>query len=223
MTCGGDILFETNALAVAIGGGVLFEDVSLALHCGEVAGLLGPSGCGKSTLLRCLAGLIDPAAGTISLQGKPLADWAMPDYRRQVLLLGQSPALIDDTVEANLRLPYAYEANSDLVYNPAATAALLERLGVDPSRLSQLARSLSLGQQQRVCLVRALLLEPTVILMDEPTSALDAASVDAVETLLAELVAERNIAAIVVSHDSHQLQRIAHHQFDLGPCARRKA
>jgi ABC-type iron transport system FetAB ATPase subunit len=58
-----------------------------------------------------------------------------------------------------------------------------------------------------------------VILMDEPTSALDVASVEAVETLLAELVAERNIAAVVVSHDPHQLQRITTRQFDLGPCA----
>jgi putative ABC transport system ATP-binding protein len=171
MACSGDILFEASSLSVAMGGQTLFTGVDLALRGGEVVGCLGPSGCGKSTLLRCLAGLINPASGEIVLQGKPIAEWDMPSYRREVLMLGQSPTLIDDTVEANLRLPFGYDANHDLDYDPASTAALLERLGVDPERMDQLARSLSLGQQQRVCLVRALLLEPTVILMDEPTSA----------------------------------------------------
>ncbi|MBT3278487.1 MAG: ATP-binding cassette domain-containing protein [Phycisphaerales bacterium] len=217
MTCTDDILFEARDLTVALAGKTLCADVTLTLRRGDVLGLVGPSGCGKSTLLRVLAGLIEPANGTLGLEGTPIAEWAMPDYRRRVLLLGQTPALMDDTVEANLRLPFSFEANAERDYDPATAEALLERLGVESARLSQPARSLSLGQQQRVCLVRGLLLEPSVILMDEPTSALDAASVAAVEALLAQIVAERNIAAVIVSHDANQIARITSNHIELPP------
>ena len=179
---------------------------SCELRTGERVGVMGPSGSGKTTLLRAIAGLVDASAGTVVLHGKPPAAWGWPKYRRRVLLAAQRPALLHGTVHDNLARPFSYAAAGSR-FDPARAAALLERLGVGRDCLDHEAHALSVGQQQRVCLARALLLEPEVLLLDEPTSALDEGAEAAVEAILREEMAARNACALIVSHDPAQVAR----------------
>jgi ABC-type iron transport system FetAB ATPase subunit len=198
-------LLNIENLAVTVAGIALLDGVSLTLHAGDRIGLVGPSGCGKTSLLRAIAGL-DAAQGMLRLRGKPPEGLGWPTYRREVLLVNQRPVLLDASVRDNLARPFHYRVTGK-PFPEGRASSLLEQLGVEPERLHQSARSLSEGQQQRVCLVRALLLEPPVLLLDEPTSALDAANVDAVERAVEAYVADGERAVLLVSHDAAQTER----------------
>jgi putative ABC transport system ATP-binding protein len=208
-------LLAVHDLDVAAGGEQLISGLSFTLQRGERLGLSGPSGCGKTTLLRCLVHLIDPAGGTVELHGQRPDQLTTPVLRRRMVLLAQKPVVLDETVEANLRLPFEFHGAGAF---PAERAGQLQsRLGLGGVDDGVLARALSVGQQQRLCLIRALLIEPAVILLDEPTSALDEANVDAVEALLAEQCEREGVAAIMVTHNRPQLDRWCSRQIDLSP------
>ena len=196
-------LFAARNLGVAAGGQPLLCGVNLELKPGELVALTGPSGCGKTTLLRALCALDDPTSGEVKLENQTPAQWGYPEFRRRVLLVDQRPILFDATLEANLRRPFGYRSTRQTFpFQRALT--LLERVGLDAARLNQNARSLSVGQQQRASLVRALLLEPRVFLMDEPTSALDGEAVAEVESLIREELRNRGAAGLVVTHSRAQ-------------------
>ncbi len=203
-------------MEVIIGGVRLLCDVAFSVARGELLGLMAPSGRGKTTLLRTAAGLIDGGTGRILLHGRPPEHYGWPAFRRRVVLVGQKPALLDASVEANLRRPWRY-ASAAGTFPEAEAGALLERLGLDGAALSQQAHTLSVGQQQRVCLVRALLLEPDALLLDEPTSALDEDAAAAVEHTLREQAETRGMAAVVVSHDRAQMARLCARSVELAP------
>lgn len=169
-------------------------------------GVMGPSGCGKSTLLRAVSGLVDSSSGAILLHGKPPETWDWPRFRRKVLLATQRPTLFPGAVAQNLARPFSY-ASAEGAFNAARAKMLLERLGIEKDCFERDALSLSVGQQQRVCLVRALLLEPEVLLLDEPTSALDEESEAAVEQAIREETETRGMGALIVSHDPAQVAR----------------
>lgn len=203
-------------LSVASNGVALLENLSLDVRSGEMLAVVGPSGCGKTTLLRTLNQLIDAPAGELTLNGQSPETVGYPRWRRRVTLLEQRPVLLDATVEANLRRPFEYHtAGASFPAEQAAT--LMDELGVGRRRLGQDARSLSVGQQQRVCLIRVLLVEPDVLLMDEPTSALDPESVQAVEKRVLHEVREHQLAALVVTHDRGQVERLGDRHLDLRP------
>lgn len=210
------MMLQVAQLDVGTAGVPLLRGVSLGLHEGELVAISGPSGCGKTTLLRTVAGLIDPLGGTILLDGRSPEQIGYPRFRRQVVLVQQKPALLDTTVRANLERPFEYQSGNQEF--PAQQAAqLLQEVGIEPDRLDQRAWSLSVGQQQRVCLVRALLLEPRILLLDEPTSALDSDSAAAVETLLHRLAKDTGLAALVVAHDRQQPEQWCDRRYDIRP------
>jgi putative ABC transport system ATP-binding protein len=176
--------------------------------------MYGPSGCGKTTLFRTLCGLIDGAGGGVLLEGQAPEELGWPAFRRRVVLVSQQPGLIDLSVRENLARPFSYRSASTPF--PEDTAAQwLERLGVPPTRWHEPAGTLSVGQQQRVALVRALLVEPAVLLLDEPTSALDDAAADSVEGLIAELCEARGLAVLTTSHDRARMNAWCSRQVDL--------
>jgi len=210
-------LLRVADIAVEAGGVRLFAGLSLELGEGERVALTGPSGCGKTTLLRAVAGLIDPCAGEILLHGRPPETFGWPAYRRQVVLVDQRPILFDETVRFNLEKPFTYRTAGATPWPAARAAELLEAFGLGARRLDQPARSLSQGQQQRVALVRALLLAPAILLLDEPTSALDPESVELVEERLVAEARGQGLGALVVTHDRHQAHRLCDRVLDLQP------
>lgn len=209
-----DTVLNVSGLAVSAGGVPLLSGLSFTLCPGEAAAFLGPSGCGKSTLLRAVSGLIPPDAGDVQLRGKPPAEWGWPAFRRAVVMLDQRPVVRDDTVGATLRRPFLFHSAQE-PFPEARARELLDRLQVGADRFGQRARSLSVGQQQRVCLIRALLVQPHVLLLDEPTSALDPDAMAGVEEVLHSEMSTRGLALVLVTHDRTQAERLCSRVFKL--------
>ncbi len=169
----------------------LIRNISFVLDFGDRLGVVGPSGSGKTVLLRAIA-LLDPLdAGSIQWQGRPVRGEGVPAYRKHAIYLHQRPALWDGTVEDNLRFPYTLTARAGESFNREHAVELLHELGREPAFLAKSSRELSGGEAQLVALVRAVQLEPVVLLLDEPTASLDAATTQAVEGLLDRWLAAR--------------------------------
>ena len=197
-----EVLFDLEDVTYSRGGKVVLRDVSGRLPVGA-SSLLGPSGSGKSTLLRLLNRLADPDAGSVIYEGRDVRDYDPLALRREVSLVPQLPALMDGTVHDNV----AYGPR--LAGRSFDARRCLELAGLDPGFEDRDASRLSVGEQQRVMLARALALEPRVLLLDEPTSALDQAAREAVEGTLRRLRARTAISLVVVTHDIAQARRLA--------------
>jgi putative ABC transport system ATP-binding protein len=196
------VLFELIEVGLTRGDRRVLDSVSAAIPPGATA-IVGPSGAGKSTLLRLLNRLVDPDAGTIAYRDKPLDEYEPLALRREVSLVPQLPALLEGTVESNL----AYAAG--LAGKELDAERCLDLAGLDPEFAGRDVARLSVGEQQRAMLARALAQEPAVLLLDEPTSALDHAARDAIEATLAELRRELEISVVLVSHDPEQARRLS--------------
>jgi putative ABC transport system ATP-binding protein len=195
------VLFELRNVCLARGGHRVIESVSAEMPVGATA-VVGPSGAGKSTLLRLLNRLADPDRGAISYRGGPLDERDPLELRREVSLVPQLPALLEGTVESNLR----YAAR--LAGKPLEVSRCLRLAGLDPGFAGRDVAMLSVGEQQRAMLARALAQQPDVLLLDEPTSALDHAARDAIEATLTALRDELGISWVLVTHDPEQARRM---------------
>ena len=183
------------------------SDVSIEIAAGEIACLLGPSGCGKSTTLRIAAGVERQSAGTVAIAGVTVSDGTVhePPERRRVGLMFQDFALFPHlTVAQNVAfgLPEKGAARAREVDD------LLERVRISHLR-DRYPHHLSGGEQQRVALVRALAPRPRVLLMDEPFSGLDDRLRDSVREETLAILAERETAALLVTHDPGEAMRMA--------------
>lgn len=177
----------------------VLKGVNISVTSGELVTLVGPSGCGKSTLLRVIAGLEQPSAGTVVLDGVDITD--TPAEKRRVGLVFQSNALFGHlTVQRNIAFGLRHLSRRE------RKERVREML--DLVKLGDLAHryphQLSGGEQQRIALARALAPEPPVVLMDEPFGALDEVLREELGWEVKEILSQRNTAAILVTHDRHE-------------------
>ncbi len=192
-------------------GEVLLQPTSFSLSAGDRVAVTGPSGSGKSVFLRALA-LLDPLdAGRIEWHGKPVSRITMPQYRRNVAYIRQRPAILDGTVEDNLRYPYTLRAYRDVRFDRERARSFARQAGRGDDFLDRSASELSGGEAQITALIRVLQLEPEVLLFDEPTASLDPESSHAIEALVNAWLdpADARRASVWVSHDLAQAARVS--------------
>ena len=194
-------------------------DINLDIQTNKITAIIGPSGCGKSTLLRSLNRMNDltPSArvdGEIMLDGNDINAPGVDvvDVRRRIGMVFQRPnpfpKSIYDNVAYGPRL-YGVRRKKDLdeiVEKSLRQAALWEEV---KDKLNQSGLSISGGQQQRLCIARALAVEPEIILMDEPASALDPISTLKIEELMQEL--KKNYTIVIVTHNMQQAARVSNY------------
>ncbi|MCB1015123.1 MAG: ATP-binding cassette domain-containing protein [Acidimicrobiales bacterium] len=196
-------LFRLDGVTVRDGEHVVLDAVDLVLPDVGLTVVVGPSGSGKTTLLRLLDRLEVPTAGTVTFRGRALDDIEVCSLRRRVAMVFQRPPVFGGSGFDNLRV-----ARPDLGVAEAEEAC--RGAGLDPTVLERAADTLSGGEAQRLCLARALLTDPEVVLADEPTASLDGAAREAIEALSSRL-AERGRSLVWVTHDPGQVRRLARH------------
>ena len=181
-------------------------DINMEVYPGQVVGLVGPSGSGKTTLLNCIACILEPSSGRLTLDGEVVYDdrWLRADLRRlrleKVGFIFQYPNLLpfldgSDNVAVVLELAGLTPAASR-----ARAIELLDYLEVGHRKLASPAQ-LSGGEAQRVAIARALANQPRIILADEPTAPLDSQRAKIVMDLLRKVAVDRDAAIICVTHD----------------------
>jgi phosphate transport system ATP-binding protein len=218
MDANGRPKFEVKDLDFFYGSVRALRQVSIQIRPRKITALIGPSGCGKSTFLRCLNRMNDTIPGTrvigrVLLETEdiyhPEAD--VVELRRRVGMVFQKPNPFPQSVFDNvafgprvLGLASGRGELEELVEKSLRRAALWDELG---GRAAEPAMSLSLGEQQRLCIARVLAVEPEVILMDEPCSALDPIATLKIEDLMRALSQEYTIA--IVTHNMQQAARVS--------------
>jgi len=197
---------ELQGLAKHYGRTVAVEDVSVALAKGEMLALLGPSGCGKTTTLRMIAGFVAPTRGRVRVQGRDVTD--LPPYRRDTGLVFQNYALfphlsVADNIGFGLRRRHV--PSTEAAARVQAMVRMLHLEGLE----DRLPARLSGGQQQRVAVARALVINPTVLLLDEPFSNLDAKLRESTRVELRRIQQALGLTAIFVTHDQQEAMAVA--------------
>ena len=183
--------------------GTGLKNVSFAVPKGQFVLISGPSGAGKSTLLRLAVRLEEIQHGEILLHGSSITTLYPPVLRTRIGFVQQTPIVLPGTVRSNLLMPFTLTSRKDCT-QPKDSELLywMDRLSLGHISLETEATNLSVGQKQRLCLIRSVLPKPDVICFDEPTSSLDRESREQVEQAAEEL-AGNGISILMVNHTSY--------------------
>ena len=201
-------MIDVKNLQKRFGDLVVLDGIDLKVDPGDVIVLVGPSGCGKSTFLRCLTHLEEPTGGQIFLDGKEVTDKEIDHVRSRMGMVFQHFNLFPHmTVKKNItfapvKLRKMTQAEAD-----KKAMDLLERIGL-ADKADEYPNMLSGGQKQRIAIVRALAMDPEVLLFDEPTSALDPEMVGEVLELMKKL-AKNGMTMVVVTHEMGFAKEVA--------------
>lgn len=208
---------ETQNLNICYGKHCVIKNVNIKIPARQLTAIIGPSGCGKTTLLKSFNRLLE-IRDDVKVTGKILVDGNnilrqglnVPDIRKKMGLLSQKPyplpMSIYDNVAYGIKIHNHIDQKKleDKVKHCLQESGLWEEV---KDRLNEPASGLSVGQQQRLCLARAIAVEPEVLLCDEPTSALDPISAQQIEKLLLKLKKEYSV--VLVTHTLRQAKRVA--------------
>ncbi len=200
-----NVVLRARGLRIERNGNTLLSDISFEVKRGELLAIIGPNGAGKSTLIGALAGDIDPSAGTIELDGRPLDELGAHDIARLRAVLPQ---------QLSIAFPFTVREIVAMGRNPwlddrddVVVAAAMERL--DVTHLAERTYpTLSVGEQARTSLARVLAQETPLLLLDEPTAALDIGQQEKMLTITRSLVSEGH-AVVAVLHDLNVARRHA--------------
>ena len=186
----------------------VLKGIDLTINKGDVVCLVGPSGCGKSTFLRCLTRLEEPDGGTVMLDGKEITERDIDATRAQMGMVFQHFNLFPHlTVKKNITLAPVRLGRMSQAAADKQAMELLERIGL-ADKADVYPNMLSGGQKQRIAIVRALAMDPEVLLFDEPTSALDPEMVGEVLELMKDL-AKSGMTMVVVTHEMGFAREVA--------------
>jgi len=197
------VKIEARDVRLRAGETEILKGVTTSIPEREIFTIIGHSGAGKSSFLRTLNRLHEISGGEILLDGVPIRRIDPRELRRRMGMVFQIPLAFEGTVEDNLMM--GPRLNSLEIPD---LGELMEMVGLPPSFLKQKASELSVGEQQRMCIARAIANQPDVLLMDEPTASLDQSSVRMVEDLITELKNTYSLTLVVVTHDIGQAKRI---------------
>jgi phosphate transport system ATP-binding protein len=208
-------IFKLDEVTVAYGGKAAVRKVSFDIAQNEITALIGPSGCGKSTLIRCLNRMNDliPTArveGQVLYHGQDLyaSEVDAVEVRKRIGMVFQKPNPFPKSIYDNIafgpRVLGMKGSMDEIVERALVHAALWDEV---KDRLKTNAFGMSGGQQQRLCIARALAVAPDVILMDEPCSALDPISTGKIEDLMMDL--KREYSIVIVTHNMQQAARVS--------------
>jgi ATP-binding cassette subfamily B protein len=179
----------------------VLRDLSFSVPHGEIVGIVGPSGAGKSTLVQLILRLREPTAGTLLVDGRDVSTFALDDWYERVSFVPQDPALFAGSIADNIRF-YRADVDEAAVKRAAKLANLHDEVATWPlgydTPVGERGSQLSGGQRQRLCIARALVEEPDVIVFDEPTSSLDVKSEALIRDAMAGLAPRSTV--FVIAH-----------------------
>lgn len=201
-------MIAVKNLQKSFGGLNVLDGIDLEVEQGDVIVLVGPSGCGKSTFLRCLTHLEEPTGGQIFLDGKEVKDRDIDQVRSKMGMVFQHFNLFPHmTVKKNITLAPVLLKKKTQAEADKQAMELLERIGL-ADKADEYPNMLSGGQKQRIAIVRALAMDPEVLLFDEPTSALDPEMVGEVLELM-KVLAKNGMTMVVVTHEMGFAKEVA--------------
>jgi len=219
-------LISFKALGIEFQQQRVLHDINLDLARGETAVVVGESGCGKTVLLKLMIGLLKPTAGSVTFDGKILADLSDRDLTRERLRFGflfQGAALFDSmSVYDNVAFGLREQRRLTEAQIHDVVRQRLQEVGLPPSAEPKKPAELSGGMKKRVGLARALALDPEVMLYDEPTTGLDPIMTDVINELILQVRQRHPVTSIVVTHEMKTVQKVADRVVMLHPLSRLK-
>lgn len=199
-------MLTLQGVSKSFAGQTVLQPLDLVVENGQSLVLLGPSGCGKSTLLRIMAGLLLPDTGSVALDGEPLTNENAETMRRKMGFVLQDGGLFPHlTLRQNVTLlaKYLGKASDWIAKRTNELAALTD---IAPEMLDRYPLQASGGQRQRVAIMRALMLDPPILLLDEPMGALDPVVRYDLQEDLKQIITSLNKTSIMVTHDMGEAQ-----------------
>lgn len=199
-------ILKIENLNLEIGTVKILKDISFTVQKKEIIALLGPSGSGKSSLLKSINMLNTPSCGQIKYHNNDIQEIGPMALRKKIGYVLQKPTLFGNDVMENLKYPCELHQK---VFDINLVEFYLKKVNLKPDILEKKPNELSGGEQQRISLVRTLLLEPEIILLDEVTSALDEDNTLLIEELIKYENENNELTVIFISHNNEQAKRLA--------------
>lgn len=194
-------------------GFLAVDDVTVDLPRGRTLGVVGESGSGKTTLARMTAGILEPSAGDITIDGTDIAHIPRRDLYRRIQYVYQDPysALNPrNTVGRSIEVPLRFLASEDRASRRSTVRSLLDQVGLRPEMSERYPHELSGGQRQRVVIARAIAAHAEILVLDEPVSALDVSVQAQILVLLQDLQRELGLTYFFISHDLAVIDALSH-------------
>lgn len=217
-------VLELRNVSRNFGGQSVLRDVSFEVRKGETLVLIGESGCGKSVTTKLLAGLLNPTAGEVCWDDRPLASRSAKEIHRDRLKFGylfQGGALFDSlSVFENIAFGLRENTRTPQAEIETIVKDRLREVGLSAETARKRPADLSGGMRKRVALARALAMSPQIVFYDEPTTGLDPVMSDVINELIIQTQERYQVTSLVVTHDMHTVKRVADRVIMLYPLAR---
>ena len=181
------------------GGNTIIQDMNLEINQNDLIIIKGESGAGKSTFLQLFNRFCDSSKGRILFHEKDLNKYKIDQIRRSLIYLPQLPVAIEGTIEKNLAFPFSFHSHKNKKFNPVKAREWLDYFQLNLP-LHHDGLKLSIGQKQRIALIRSILLEPEVLLLDEPGSALDSNNKRLIEQKIEHIIDSTNVTVLMATH-----------------------